>query len=177
MFMNKKKKKNSKEGFEKLSHHNPLKSLGPQAISHLKPEHINYVMQWTAFLQLENCIDNSKDNLIAKTSDIWTLPIDERFVIYHLFYFMDILNYLHFFSEKRGYCIASLKITKPVTEQGNRYFLHTMEKSDKCLKKDFKLTNFSVNNYSVISTNDRKAISTGFVSAITETSVDLLLDR
>lgn len=52
-----------------------------------------------------------------------------------------------------------------------------MEKSDKCHQRDFTLTNFSVNNYSVISTNDRHAISTGFVSAINETSVDLLLDR
>lgn len=52
-----------------------------------------------------------------------------------------------------------------------------MEKADKHHKKNFKLTNFSINNYSVISTNDRKAIATGFISAITETSVDLLLDR
>lgn len=52
-----------------------------------------------------------------------------------------------------------------------------MEKSDKCCQKDFKLSNFSVNNYSVVSTNDRYAISTGFISAISETSVDLLLDR
>jgi len=78
---NKKYKNYSKEGFENLDQHNPLKSLGPQAISHLKPEHINYVMQWTAFLQLENYTENIQDNLIAKTSDIWTLPIDERLVI------------------------------------------------------------------------------------------------
>lgn len=38
-------------------------------------------MQWTALLQLENCIENIGDNLIAKTSDIWVLPIDERSVI------------------------------------------------------------------------------------------------
>lgn len=38
-------------------------------------------MKWTAFLQLENCTESTKDNLIAKTSDIWTLPINERLVI------------------------------------------------------------------------------------------------
>lgn len=39
-------------------------------------------MQWTAFLQLENCIENTIDNiLITKTSDIWTLPISERLVL------------------------------------------------------------------------------------------------
>lgn len=39
-------------------------------------------MQWTAFLQLENCMDNSRDNILTvKTSDIWTLPINERLVI------------------------------------------------------------------------------------------------
>lgn len=81
------------------------------------------------------------------------------------------------FREKRGQCIASLKIVKAVKEQGNRYYLHTMEKSDKCSQKNFKLTNFSVNNYSVISTNDRNAIATGFISDISETSVELLLDR
>lgn len=52
-----------------------------------------------------------------------------------------------------------------------------MEKSDKSNKKSFKLTTFSVNNYSIISTDDRNAIATGFISAITDTSVDLLLDR
>lgn len=52
-----------------------------------------------------------------------------------------------------------------------------MEKSDKSYKKSFKLSKFTTNNYSVISTDDRNAISTGFISAITDTSVDLLLDR
>lgn len=52
-----------------------------------------------------------------------------------------------------------------------------MEKSDKCSQKDFKLTNFALNNYSIVSTNDRNAIATGFISDITETSIDLLLDR
>lgn len=173
------KSKCSKEGFDKLDHHNPLKKLGPQAINHLKPEHIDYVMQWTGLLQLENCIESSRDNIIAKTSDIWTLSIDERLVFKILFDIMINLftMYFYFFSEKRGHCIASLKITKSVKEQGNRYYLHTMEKSDKSYKKSFKLTNFSVNCYSVISTNNRNAIATGFVSAITETSIDLLLDR
>lgn len=64
-----------------MDNHNPLKSLGPQAISHLKLDHINYVMQWTALLQLENNIEDTRDNLTAKTSDIWTLSIDERLVI------------------------------------------------------------------------------------------------
>lgn len=73
----------SKEGFDKLNHHNPLKRLGPQAISHLKSEHIDYIMQWTAFLQLENSVENSRDNFISKTSDIWTLPVDERLVCVH----------------------------------------------------------------------------------------------
>jgi len=77
----------SKEGFEKLDHHNPLKSLGPQAISHLKSEHINYVMQWTAFLQLENSIENTRDNLSAKSSDLWTLSYFERLVIIHYIYY------------------------------------------------------------------------------------------
>lgn len=52
-----------------------------------------------------------------------------------------------------------------------------MEKSEKSLQKDFKLTNFSINNYSIVSTNNRNAIATGFISDITEISVDLLLDR
>lgn len=70
-----------------------------------------------------------------------------------------------------------MKITKAVKNQGDRYYLHTMEKSDKSFQKDLKLTNFSVNNYSIVSTNNRNAIATGFISAITETSVDILLDR
>lgn len=78
----------SKEGFENLDHHNPLKSLGPQAISHLKSEHINYVMQWTAFLQLENSIENTRDDLSAKSSDIWTLSYFERLVIIHNIYYL-----------------------------------------------------------------------------------------
>lgn len=52
-----------------------------------------------------------------------------------------------------------------------------MEKSDKCYQKDFNLTSFSVSNYSVVSTNVRNAIATGFISAINETSIDILLDR
>lgn len=52
-----------------------------------------------------------------------------------------------------------------------------MEKSDKYTQKDFKLTDFSINNYSIISTNNRYAIATGFVSALSETSIELLLDR
>lgn len=85
------------------------------------------------------------------------------------------LYILYITSEKRGQCIASLKITKAVEEQDN-YYKHTMEKSDSCSHKDFTRT-FSVNNYLTVSTNDRNAIATGFISAITETSVDLLLDR
>lgn len=52
-----------------------------------------------------------------------------------------------------------------------------MEKSDKSFQKNLKLTNFSVNNYSIVSTSNRNAIATGFISAITETSVEILLDR
>lgn len=81
---------------------------------------------------------------------------------------------VYIFSEKRGQCIASLKITKAVEEQNN-YYKHTMENSN-CSHKDFTRI-FSVNNYLTVSTNDRNAIATGFISAITETSVDLLLDR
>lgn len=173
----KKKKNYSKEGFEKLDHHNPLKSLGPQAISHLKPKHIDYVMKWTAFLQLENCTESTNDNLIAKTSDIWTLPIDERLVILCLKILQQLFLQIYVFREKRGQCIALLKITKAVKNQGDRYYLHTMEKSDKSFQKDLKLTNFSVNNYSIVSTSNRNAIATGFISALTETSVDILLDR
>ncbi|XP_026813718.1 DNA replication ATP-dependent helicase/nuclease DNA2 [Rhopalosiphum maidis] len=145
----------SKEGFEKLDLHNPLKRLGPQAISHLKSEHINYIMQWTAFLLLENSIENTGDNLCAKSSDLWTLSFLER--------------------EKRGNCISLLKIKNVVKEQRNRYYLNTMEKSDKSDK--IKFTNFSVNNYIVVSTRRRNAVATGFISAITETSIDVLLDR
>lgn len=70
-----------------------------------------------------------------------------------------------------------MKVLKAVKEQGDRYYLHTMEKSDKSDKKSFKLTKLSTNNYSIISTDDRNAIATGFISAINDTSVDLLLDR
>jgi len=173
----------SKEGFDKLDHHNPLKRLGPQAISHLKSEHIDYIMQWTAFLQLESNVENSKDNLVSKTSDIWTLTIDERLVCVPNYYVclfryvFGFLNCLHNFSEKRGQCIAFLKITNAVKEEGNRYYLHRMEKSDKCCQKDFSLTNFSISNYSVVSTDKRNAIATGFVSAINKKTIDILLDR
>lgn len=132
-------------------------------------------MQWTAFLQLENCSESTNSN--AKTMDIWTLPVDKRLVIS---YFIDHKHVLPFFfvsSAQNGHCIASLKISKAVKEQGTRYYLHTMERSDESFQNNFKLTHFSVNNYLVVSTNDRNAISTGFISAITETSVDLLLDR
>lgn len=135
-------------------------------------------MKWTAFLQLENSIESTKDNLISKTSDIWTLPIDERLVILCFKILLQLFfTYFYVFREKRGQCIASLKITKAVKKQDDRYYLHTMEKSDKSFQNDFKLTNFSINNYSIVSTNDRNAIATGFISAITEKSVDILLDR
>lgn len=132
-------------------------------------------MQWTAFLQLENCSENN--NLLAKTKDIWTLPIEERLAIFNFNYHYNILLILFISSVKKGYCIASLKISKAVKDQGSRYYLHTMEKSNKSTQNNFKLTNFSVNNYLVVSTNNRNAISTGFISALTETTVDLLLDR
>lgn len=169
----------SKEGFEKLDHHNPLKRLGPQAISHLKSEHINYVMQWTAFLLLENSIENTtRDNLCAKSSDLWTLSFVERLVIIYYIYYL-CCTYIKLiyiiFSEKRGNCISLLKIKSVVKEPRNRYYLNTMEKSNKSDK--IKFINFSVNNYVVISTRYRNAIATGFISAITETSIDVLLDR
>ncbi|XP_025208408.1 DNA replication ATP-dependent helicase/nuclease DNA2 isoform X2 [Melanaphis sacchari] len=145
----------SKEGFEKLDHHNLLKKLGPQAISHLKSEHINYVMEWTAFLILENSIENTKDNLCAKSSDLWTLSFFER--------------------EKRGNCISLLKIKNVVKEPRNRYYLNTMEKSDKSVQ--IKFTNFSVDNYVIVSTRHRNAVATGFISSISEKSIDVLLDR
>lgn len=92
-------------------------------------------------------------------------------------YVFGILNCSYNFSEKRGQCIAFLKITNAVKEEGNRYYLHRMEKSDKSCQNDFNLTNFSVGNYSVVSTDIRNAIATGFISAINKTSIDILLDR
>lgn len=68
-----------------------------------------------------------------------------------------------------------MKIKNVVKEQGNRYYLNTMEKSKKSDK--IKHTNFSLNNYVVVSTNHRNAVATGFISALTETSINVLLDR
>lgn len=62
-----------------------------------------------------------------------------------------------------------------VKEQGNRYYLNSMEKSNNSDK--IKHNNFSVNNYVVVSTKHRNAVATGFISALTEESVDVLLDR
>lgn len=62
-----------------------------------------------------------------------------------------------------------------VKEQGNRYYLNKMEKSKK--SDIIKHTNFSLNNYVVVSTNHRNAVATGFISALTDTSIDILLDR
>jgi len=62
-----------------------------------------------------------------------------------------------------------------VKEHGSRYYLNMMEKLDKSEK--IKLTNFSVNNYIVVSTRHRNAVATGFISSITETSIEVLLDR
>lgn len=133
-------------------------------------------MQWTAFLYLENCskITNSSN---VKTIDIWTIPVDKRLVISYFIDHKHVLPFIFVSSAQNGDCITSLKISKAVKEQGTKYYLHTMERSDKSYQNNFKHTNFSVNNYLIVSTNDRIAISTGFISAITETSVDLLLDR
>jgi len=43
-------------------------------------------MQWTAFLLLENSIENTGDNLCAKSSDLWTLSFLERLVIIYCIY-------------------------------------------------------------------------------------------
>lgn len=58
-------------------------------------------MQWTALLQLENCIENTKDDIIAKTSDIWSLPIKDRLVLNFILYlFYKYFKLFLIFSEK-----------------------------------------------------------------------------
>lgn len=60
-------------------------------------------MHWTALLQLENCIENTKDDIIAKTSDIWSLPIKERLVLNLILYlFYKYFELFLIFSEKSG---------------------------------------------------------------------------
>lgn len=94
--------------------------------------------------------------------------------IYALFSFFFFL----FCREKKGKCLAFLKIEK-VVEDGDRYH-HTFTRigdNDTEITRDLTRTGFNTMEYVIVSTNTKVNVSAGLISEITTDSITVVLER
>ncbi|XP_054016381.1 DNA replication ATP-dependent helicase/nuclease DNA2 isoform X1 [Hylaeus anthracinus] len=131
-----------------LSESHPLAQLSKQILEKFKPTHIDYIIKWVSLLQIEENAQTS-DNI---TRYMWTLSPEKR--------------------EEKKLCISNLKLISKVVEHSSKY-QHTFGRGD----VDIPYTEFSENEYVIVSTDTRVNVSAGFIMHIEKYSITVLLDR
>lgn len=108
-------------------------------------------MKWVSLLCLEADADSSSKNL----REIFTLTPGQR--------------------EINGRSITYLKIV--AVEECNNVFEHTFERKGNKAEDNFYLKGITEGSYVVVSTDNRPAVSSGFVTNITMISISVSLER
>ncbi|CAK9803234.1 DNA replication ATP-dependent helicase/nuclease DNA2 [Anthophora quadrimaculata] len=145
----------SKDTTVQLSESHPLNKLSKQILDKFKATHIDYIIQWISLLQLEESTEFN-DNIMRY---LWTLSPEKR--------------------EMKKTCVCYLKVIGKVTEHSSKY-RHTFVRANSKIQitnTEIPYTEFSENEYVVVSTDTRINISAGFIVNINEDSVTVLLDR
>ncbi|XP_015607764.1 DNA replication ATP-dependent helicase/nuclease DNA2 [Cephus cinctus] len=145
----------TKEKNYKLSDNHPLNSVSARVLKNVTEKHIDYVLEWIKFLEIEE--DAQTEGISLR--DIWTKTPQER--------------------EKNSKCLGNLSVVNKVTEECGKYE-HKFSRATKTNKNsidDFRRTNFTESEYVIISTNTRINISSGFITDIQEDFIAVLLDR
>ncbi|KAK2585939.1 hypothetical protein KPH14_010520 [Odynerus spinipes] len=137
----------------KLSDSHPLVALSQQILSKFETNHIDYVTKWVCFLQVEQSIQSEEYTM----RDVWSLTPEKR--------------------EIKGTCICNLKVIGKVTEQYDRYEHIFVKANGQAISTESICTEFSENEYIIISTNTRINISSGFVINVKKDAIIVLLDR
>ncbi|XP_043517385.1 DNA replication ATP-dependent helicase/nuclease DNA2 isoform X1 [Frieseomelitta varia] len=145
----------SKDSNIQLPETHPLVELGKKILDKFKPSHIDYVLQWISLLEIEES-SQSSDNTMKH---LWTLSPEKR--------------------EIKKTCICNLKVIGHVISYNTKY-KHTFIRAN--LNGQFSSTNipyteFSDNEYVLVSTNTRINISAGFIIERKEDSITLILER
>ncbi|KAJ8949315.1 hypothetical protein NQ318_006740 [Aromia moschata] len=137
---------------EDISSKQVLKNIQDEAFFYLDDSHLEYFMHWVSLIALESNSGRGHKNL----REIYTLPPEER--------------------ENNGRCIINLKLAS-ISDESNGMFIHTFEKMHSHPPVNFFANGIMENNYVVVSTAQRPAVSAGFVTDITANSITVTLDR
>ncbi|XP_011308932.1 DNA replication ATP-dependent helicase/nuclease DNA2 [Fopius arisanus] len=136
-----------------LSNHHPLARLSRIVMEELTDDHINYVVKWSAMLEMEEA--RSQEDLPGY--NIWSLPPRAR--------------------EKRKSALMCMEIANVTAKQNNYH--HEFIRSDSTEDfpvKDFRQV-FHGEEYITVSTNKRFSIASGFIISVKKTSLILRLER
>ncbi|XP_015433477.1 PREDICTED: DNA replication ATP-dependent helicase/nuclease DNA2 [Dufourea novaeangliae] len=138
-----------------LPESHPLTMLGKQILEKLKPAHIDYVMKWVTLLQMEESTQSS-DNTLRY---LWTLSPEKR--------------------EAKKMCVCNLKVIGKVIECDSKY-QHTFVRAnfnETFSNVSISQTEFTENEYVLVSTDTNINLSAGFIVHLKEDSIIVLLDR
>ncbi|XP_076271815.1 DNA replication helicase/nuclease 2 isoform X1 [Rhynchophorus ferrugineus] len=137
-----------------ISHLKPLRKVSDEIGDAITPEHVDYFMKWSALLTVEMGGASGRKNL----KEIFTVARSER--------------------KKKGKCLIDLRI-KAVTKEDNRLYTHKFEesKTKKSADVNFLASGLADHNYVVVSTEDRPAIASGFITQMSPNSVEVTLER
>ena len=144
----------SKDSNNKLPLNHPLNQLKEKISRVLSPSHTNYVLHWILLLEMEeNAQTTDKSH-----SNLWTLNAEQR--------------------ENKKICISNLKMLKTIKESSCKYkFTFIRNNSNAQDRESIPYTEFSENEYVLISTDKRINVSAGFIVHLSNTSVAVRVDR
>ncbi|KAK9881525.1 hypothetical protein WA026_016406 [Henosepilachna vigintioctopunctata] len=134
-----------------LSTNKSFSKVREEMLSHLEEQHLNYFIHWSSLINLEEVECNSSSKLVQ---EIYRRSPKQR--------------------EADGRCLSFLKITE-VSDECSGMMDHTFTKDDTSF--NFFSSGICEGNYTVISTDNRPAVASGFVMQINAHSITIALDR
>ncbi|CAH2052079.1 unnamed protein product, partial [Iphiclides podalirius] len=138
-----------------VSKSHPLSKLREEALGHLSPQHIEYFLQWTRLLKLEEKVQSASAPLHA----LWTDSVEERV--------------------KRGTCTGNLRL-RSVQCSGHRY-LHVFQRDRNPLgepaARGSKSSGPQEGDFSIVSIHNRPWLAAGVVVMASHGEIKILLER
>ncbi|XP_067015687.2 DNA replication ATP-dependent helicase/nuclease DNA2 [Anabrus simplex] len=126
-----------RSGMDHLSSGHAMRQLVPEATSHLTAKHVDYLMLWTALVQLEEAERRAKSSL----QDLWCKTPAQR--------------------EARGKCLAGLVLEPPVMTVGPGCCVHTFQRTISA--GDLRLSGLADGEMVLVSTDKRVCLAMGTI--------------
>ncbi|XP_012541123.1 DNA replication ATP-dependent helicase/nuclease DNA2 [Monomorium pharaonis] len=142
-----------------LSPSHPLTMLMKESLGDLKTNHLDYIMNWIALLQLEESCENNSISL----SSVWTTSPEKR--------------------EEKGTCICNLKTVGKVVERNDKDQYKYQHKFARVDIKGETIENgalgnaFVENDYVIVNTDARVNIAGGYIMHVLHDTVAVILDK